>query len=82
MKKINWKEIYKEKRNEKQERVVNTLKEHQEGLTIADLASQLKLTRNTISINLAELRGAGKIRIREVGKAKLHYFLDCGATPT
>ena len=34
----------------------------------------LKIARNTVSVALAEFKGAGLIRIREVGMAKLHYW--------
>ena len=59
---------------EKKELVSDLLKRDNEGLTIIEIASKLKISRNTASIALAELRGAGFIRVRPVGKAKLHYW--------
>jgi len=56
--------------------VKKLLKENKRGLTIQDISNQTKLTRNTISIILAELKGEKNIEIREVGKAKLHYLKE------
>ena len=57
--------------------VENLLRKNTDGLTITVIASLLKISRNTVSVALAELKGEGKLRIREVGMAKLHY-LDKG----
>ncbi len=58
----------------KKEIVVDALKKNVMGLTIVELSSLLKISRNTVSIVLAELKGEGVIIIRPVGKAKLHYW--------
>ena len=58
----------------KKEAVEKLLKKNSDGLTIIDLAKNLKISRNTVAIILAELKGAELIRIRPVGKAKLHYW--------
>lgn len=58
------------------ERIVNLLKKNTDGLTVVDIARLLKISRNTASIALARLYGEGKIRIRPVGMAKLHYLED------
>jgi len=50
------------------------LKDNSQGLTIADLATKSKLSRQTISVILARLEGKNKIIIRPVGQAKLHYW--------
>ena len=55
-------------------RVLKLLKENRDGLTVQEIARALKVSRNTIPIVLAELKGAKKIRSRPVGKAKLHYI--------
>ena len=54
--------------------VENLLRKNTDGLTITEIASLLKISRNTVAVALAELKGANKIRIREVGMAKLHYL--------
>ena len=59
---------------EKKELVSNLLKKDKDGLTIIEIATKLKISRNTVTIALAELKGEGKLRIRPIGKAKLHYW--------
>jgi len=58
----------------KKELVVELLKKNIDGLIIIEIAKELKFSRNTIAIILAELKGAEQIRIRPIGKAKLHYW--------
>ena len=54
--------------------VENLLRKNTDGLTITEIANLLKIARNTVAVALAELKGANKLRIREVGMAKLHYL--------
>ena len=54
--------------------VIKELKEHPEGFTISELASKLKISRNTIAITFAYLEGAGKVSIRKVGMAKIYSW--------
>ena len=56
------------------ESVVDLLKKNPGGLTITEIASKLKISRNTVAVILAELKGAEKIWVRNVGMAKLHYW--------
>ena len=58
----------------KKESVIELLKKNSDGLTIVEISKLLNMSRNTASIALAELKGAEQIRIREVGRAKLHYW--------
>ena len=58
----------------KKEIVVDALKKNVMGLTIIELSRLLKISRNTVAVVLAELKGEGVITIRPVGKAKLHYW--------
>jgi Mn-dependent DtxR family transcriptional regulator len=58
----------------KKELVISILKKNIEGLTIIEISKLLKISRNTVAVALAELKGAGLIRIRPVGRAKLHYW--------
>jgi len=58
----------------KRDLVVGLLKKDTDGLTIVEIAKKLSISRNTVSVVLAELRGANLLRIRPVGVAKLHYW--------
>lgn len=59
----------------KKDLVIELLKKNTGGLTIIEISRELKISRNTVAIVLAELKGAEKIRIRPIGKAKLHYWI-------
>lgn len=61
-------------RKSKKELVIGILKQNTDGLTIIDIAKLLNISRNTVAVALAELKGAELIRIRQVGMAKLHYW--------
>jgi len=64
------------KNKNKKESVIQLLKSNTDGWTILELAEKLKISRNTVPVILAELKGAELIRVREVGKAKLHYWKE------
>ncbi len=56
------------------EEIEKLIKEDNQGLTIQDIVNKTKLSWNTVTKILAMIEGEGKIRIREVGQAKLHYW--------
>lgn len=58
----------------KKELVVDLLKKNPMGLTIIEISKFLKISRNTVAVVLAELKGEKSIIIRPVGKAKLNYW--------
>lgn len=58
----------------KKDLVISLLKKNADGLTIVEIARKLKISRNTVAVVLAELKGADLLRIRPVGIAKLHYW--------
>jgi len=58
----------------KKEEVEKLLKKNSDGLTIIEIARLLEISRNTVAVVIAELKGAEQIRIREIGKAKLIYW--------
>ena len=58
----------------KKELVVNLLTKNTDGLTVIEIARELKISRNTVAVALAELKGEGKLRVRKVGMAKLNYL--------
>ncbi len=59
---------------EAKDRVYDLLKKNRRGLTIQELSNQLDTSRMNINLALAELKGAGLVEIREIGRAKLHYL--------
>ena len=58
----------------KKETVVKLLRRNTDGLTVTEISSSLSISRNTVAVALAELKGEGRLRIRPVGMAKLHYL--------
>ena len=62
----------------KRELVIRVLKDNADGLTVVEIAKKLHISRNTVAVVLAELRGANLLRIRPVGMAKLHYLKKGG----
>ena len=61
-------------RKSKKDLVIGLLEKNTDGLTVIEIAKALKISRNTVAVALAELKGAELIRIRPVGMAKLHYW--------
>lgn len=57
-------------------KIVETVKNHPEGLTIQDLARILKVHRQTITKYILFLEGAGTIHRRRIGSATLHYLRE------
>jgi Mn-dependent DtxR family transcriptional regulator len=62
-------------RTDKKQLVIDLLKKDTDGLTVVEISKILKISRNTVAVALAELKGAELIRIRPVGIAKLHYWI-------
>jgi Mn-dependent DtxR family transcriptional regulator len=58
----------------KKDLVIELLEKNTDGLTVTEIATSLKISRNTVAVALAELKGEGRLRIRPVGMAKLHYL--------
>lgn len=57
-----------------QEEILDFLEEHPRGSTIEQVADAVEVTRQTASKYLKVLDAEGKVDVREVGKAKLHYI--------
>ena len=56
------------------DKIIDILKEHPEGLTTADVAKLLLISRNTASKYIYQLLKEGIISQREIGNAKLCYL--------
>ena len=57
-------------------KIEDLLKSHDEGLTISDIMGYTKLARHTVLARLHRLIGEGKVRMRQINMAKLHYWND------
>ena len=62
--------------NNWKEQISEILRQHPYGLSIKDLSEKTGVSRITISLALAELKGEKKIQVRRVAAAKLHYWKD------
>lgn len=60
--------------DKRKELVTHLLKKNTDGLSILEIAKKLKISRNSVPVVLAELKGEGKVRIRPIGRVKLHYW--------
>jgi len=58
------------------ERIERILMNKSNGLIISEIIKETKLTRGTVLIALAELKGENKIEIRNVGPSKLCYWKE------
>ena len=56
--------------------IIDILRKSPEGLTTSDIAERAVTSRHTVSVVLAELKGEGRLDIRKVGVAKLHYLIE------
>jgi len=65
-------------RKSKKSLVEQLLKKNTDGFTVSEISRSLKIARNTVAVALAELKGEGRLRIRPVGVAKLHYLKSKG----
>jgi predicted transcriptional regulator len=59
---------------EKREKVIKELKKDTNGFTISELSRKLNFSRQTISNCLMFLEGAQKVKIRQVGMAKIYFW--------
>ena len=70
--------MFTKKEKSKKDIVSEVLKNHKAGLTIVEISKLGKMSRNTVAVALAELKGEGKIWVRPIGKAKLNYWGNNG----
>ena len=65
----------KNKKSQKEDKIISVLYEKSGGLTIQDLAESLKVSTVTMAKYLEVLVAQDKIYRRVVGSAKIHYHL-------
>lgn len=56
------------------ESIIKELKKNPNGFTISELVKILNLSRQTIANCFAFLEGAKKVKIRQVGMAKIYFW--------
>ena len=59
---------------DRKKEVSRLLKKNTDGLSILEISKELKISRNAVPVVLAELKGEGKVRVRPIGRVKLHYW--------
>ena len=64
--------------NSIKDKIVETLHEHPEGLTILKIAEYVGVHRHTVTKYIYELIGGNKIRVREIAAAKVCFLVDDG----
>ena len=55
-------------------KITDLLKSHSDGLTIAEIMDRTGQARHTVLARLHSLIGEGKVRVRQINMAKLHYW--------
>lgn len=55
-------------------KVEDFVKKSTQGTIINEIASNLKISRNSVVIELARLEGAEKVSFRKLGNVKLYFF--------
>lgn len=71
---IKGEEVEKKGKENLAEEILEILKVYPEGLTIEELSNYLRITRTTTSKYLYGLVVGKRIKVREIGKTKLHYL--------
>lgn len=55
-------------------KIISELKKNPAGFTVSELSKKIKLSRQTIANSFAFLEGAKKVKIRQVGMAKIYFW--------
>lgn len=64
--------------NPNREKIIKELKENLKGFTVSELSKKLKVSRQTVTNCFAFLEGAGKIKTRQTGMAKIYFWVKGG----
>jgi KaiC/GvpD/RAD55 family RecA-like ATPase len=65
-----------DKKDKTKIKITDLLRSHSQGLTIKEIMEKVKLARHTILSRLHNLIGQGKVTVRQVNMAKLHYWKE------
>lgn len=64
----------KEQKDKTKIKIEDLLKSHTQGLTIKEIMDKTSLARHTVLARLHNLVGQGKVTVRQINMAKLHYW--------
>lgn len=56
-------------------KIIKELKNDLHGFTVSELSKKLNISRQTVSNCFAFLEGAEKVEIRQVGMAKIYFWI-------
>ena len=59
-------------------RIAKELERNVNGFTVSELSKKLNVSRQTITNCFAFLEGAGKVKIRQAGMAKIYFWAKGG----
>lgn len=60
--------------NANREKIIKELKQNPNGFTISELSKKFNVSRQTIANCFAFLEGAEKVKIRQVGMARIYFW--------
>ena len=58
------------------EKIIKELKKNPNGFTVSELSKKLNISRQTVANCFAFLEGAEKVKIRQVGMAKIYFWVE------
>ncbi len=59
-------------------RIAKELKKNPDGFTISELSKKMNASRQTVANCFAFLEGAGMVKIRRAGMAKIYFLIKGG----
>ena len=59
-------------------KIIKNLQKDSHGFTVSELSKKLNISRQTVSNCFAFLEGAEKVKIRQVGMAKIYFWVKGG----
>ena len=60
--------------NHNREKIIKELKENLRGFTVSELSKKLGVSRHIVANCFAFLEGAGKVKTRQTGMAKIYFW--------
>jgi len=64
--------------NHNREKILKELKKNLRGFTVSELSKKLGISRQIVTNCFAFLEGAGKVKTRQTGMAKIYFWVKKG----